>query len=105
MISVFRSISKTNIFALTILMFSLLATNNTANAADNVTATLDVPGMTCNFCPITIRKALKKVPGVTEVKTKFSTKTATITFDPALTNIKALIKATTEAGYPSTLKK
>jgi len=29
------------------------------------TVTLDVPGMTCKFCPITIRKALKKVPGVT----------------------------------------
>ena len=100
-----RSLSKTNIFSLILIMFSLLATNNIASAAKNVTAILDIPGMTCKFCPITIRKALEKVPGVVEVKAEFKTKTATVTFDPSKTNIEALIKATANAGYPSTLKK
>lgn len=68
------------------------------------TVTLDVPGMTCKFCPITIRKALKKVDGVNQVSAEYKTKTATVTFDPAKTNIKALTKATTDAGYPSTLQ-
>ena len=86
-------------------MFSLLATNNIARATENVTAILDVPGMTCKFCPITIRKALEKLPGVVEIKSEFKTKTATVTFDPAKTNIETLIKTTANAGYPSTLKK
>ena len=66
------------------------------------TVTLDIPGMTCQFCPITIRKALEKVDGVIEAKASFDTKTATVTFDPAKTNVEALTKATAEAGYPST---
>jgi mercuric ion binding protein len=105
MISFFRLTSKTTIFSLILVLFTLLSTTHIANAAENVTAVLDVPGMTCKFCPITIRKALEKVPGVVEVKATFDTKTATVTFDPAKTNIETLIKTTTNAGYPSTLKK
>ena len=105
MIMVFRSVSKKNIFSLILAIFSLLAVSNMASAAENITAVLDVPGMTCKFCPITIRKALNKVPGVVEAKSEFKTKTATVTFDPSKTNIKALTKATANAGYPSTLKK
>lgn len=100
-----RSLSKTKLFSLVLIMFSLLATNNIASAAENVTAILDVPGMTCKFCPITIRKALEKVPGVVEVKSEFKTKTATVNFDPTKTNIETLMKTTANAGYPSTLKK
>lgn len=69
------------------------------------TVVLDVPGMTCQFCPITIRKALQKVDGVIEAKVVFDNKTATVTFDPDRTNVEALIRATTDAGYPSTLRK
>ena len=105
MISFFRSLPKTTIFSLVLIMFSLLSANHSVSAAGNVTVVLDVPGMTCKFCPITIRKALEKVPGVVKVKSEFETKTATVTFDPAKTNIETLIKTTTNAGYPSTLKK
>ncbi len=73
-------------------------------AAAPQTVVLDVPGMTCQFCPITIRKALEKVDGVIEAKVVFENKTATVTFDPDKTNVEALIKATTNAGYPATLK-
>lgn len=62
---------------------------------------LSVPGMTCSACPITVRKALEKVPGVAGVKVDFETKTATVTFDPARTDVEVLTRATTEAGYPS----
>ena len=90
-----------------VLMLTTAATlfSFSAMAAESQTVTLDIPGMTCKFCPITIRKALKKVPGVIEAKAGYATKTATVTFDPDRTNIKALIKATSNAGYPSTLKK
>jgi len=92
-------------FLFTSLMFGLLSSGQNIAAAENKTVMLDVPGMTCNFCPITIRKALNKVPGVIEAKSDYDTKSATVTFDPAITTIEALIKATANAGYPSTLKK
>ena len=67
--------------------------------------TLVVKNMTCEDCPITVKKALEKVPGVQSVKVDFDKKTATITFDPDETNPELLTKATTEAGYPSVVEK
>lgn len=75
-----------------------------SQAAETKTVVLDVPGMTCKFCPITIKKALKKVDGVVEAKADYDSKTATVTFDPAKTTVEELTKATANAGYPSTLK-
>jgi periplasmic mercuric ion binding protein len=78
----------------------------TAAAADTTglkTVTLKVENMTCSACPITVRKSLEKVPGVTKAKADFETKTATVTFDPTKTKVADLTHATTEAGYPSAL--
>jgi len=66
--------------------------------------TLDVQNMTCALCPITIRKALQGVDGVNEAKVDFASKTAAVSFDPQKTTIAALIKATTNAGYPATAR-
>lgn len=85
---------------LTVLLFS-----SQLHAAEPKTVVLDVPGMTCKFCPITVKKALEKVPGVIEAKSEFKNKTATVTFDPDKTNVAALTGATADAGYPSSLKK
>jgi periplasmic mercuric ion binding protein len=63
--------------------------------------TLKVSKMTCAACPITVRKALQKVPGVSKVEVSFEKKQAVVTFDDAKTNTEALVKATTDAGYPS----
>lgn len=68
------------------------------------TIVLDVQNMTCQLCPITVRKALEKVPGVTQAKVDFDRKTATVDFDPDKVGAAALIKATSEAGYPSTVR-
>ena len=65
------------------------------------TATLDVPGMTCSTCPITVKKALNKVSGVSKVDVSFEKKQAIVTYDDAKTNVGTLVKATTDAGYPS----
>ena len=69
------------------------------------TVTLDIPGMNCPVCPITIKKALNKVTGVSEAKVNFEQRQATVTFYDAQTTVEALIKATTNAGFASTLKK
>jgi len=68
------------------------------------TIIIDVKNMTCAVCPITVRKALEKVKGVASVKVDLAAKTATVTFDPDKANAAALIKATTEAGYPASVK-
>ncbi|HTO78748.1 MAG TPA: mercury resistance system periplasmic binding protein MerP [Methylocystis sp.] len=72
-----------------------------ALAAAPKTVTLDVKNMTCSVCPITVRKALEKVTGVASVKVDPNAKTATVTFDPDKADVAALIRATTDAGYPA----
>lgn len=65
------------------------------------TATLEVPGMTCAACPITVKTALSRVPGVDQVEVDFSKKLATVRYDDTKTTVAALQKATADAGYPS----
>lgn len=65
------------------------------------TTTLKVPGMTCPACPITVKKALKRVEGVTGVEVNYRQKEVVVTFDDAKTNEKTLVKATSEIGFPS----
>ncbi len=65
------------------------------------TVTLNISGMTCAACPITVKKALEKVPGVSSVDVRFEKKQVLVTFDDTKTNPDALVKATTNAGYPS----
>ena len=62
---------------------------------------MNVSGMTCVGCPITAKKALEKVGGVSKVEVRFEKKQVLVTFDDAKTNTDALVKATTGAGYPS----
>lgn len=81
----------------------VFAANGAAFAAVR-TVTLSVPGMYCEVCPITVKKALQKVPGVSKVEVSFKKKEAVVTYDDARTTLKALEDATFEAGYESTVK-
>jgi mercuric ion binding protein len=78
---------------------------STAVAAESRTATLEVANMDCAVCPITVRKALEKVPGVASAKVDLKSKSAVVVFDPARASPEALTRATTDAGYPSTVKR
>ena len=80
---------------------SLLTILCTSAWAASKTVTLSVPGMTCAACPITIKKALTDVDGVTDAEVSFDKKEAVVTFDDAKTDVSTLIEATTDAGYPS----
>lgn len=84
-------------------VFLMLAAALPALAATK-TVTLAVPSMTCAMCPITVKKALKAVPGVSKVDVSFAKKDAVVTYDDAKTSVSALTKATANAGYPSTLE-
>lgn len=68
------------------------------------TVTLAVQKMTCAVCPITVKKALNGVAGVSKTEVNYERKEATVTFDDAKTDVRELIQATTDAGYPSTVK-
>lgn len=74
-----------------------------AFAATPQTTVLDVQNMTCSMCSVTIRKALEKVPGVINANVDYNHKTATVKYDGNKTNPTALVKATTNAGFPSTV--
>lgn len=86
-----------------LLIAALVTTSITAWAAAPRIVTLDVQNMTCDLCPITVKKSLEKVPGVSAVKVDFNKKNATVTYDPDKTKPDVLTKATTNAGYPSTV--
>lgn len=88
-----------------LLIAALVALPLAAFAAAPKTVTLDVQHMTCELCPITVRKSLENVSGVSDVKVDFGRKTATVTYDPDKAQPEALIRATTNAGYPSMVRK
>lgn len=71
--------------------------------ADEQTVTLKVSGMTCASCPYQVQSALKRVTGVKAATASLPKGNAVVTFDDAVTNVAALIKATGDAGFPSAL--
>ena len=55
-------------------------------------------------CPITVKKAFKKVPGVAEVTVDYKAGTAEVIYDAGKVSPDELAKATTAAGNPTTVK-
>lgn len=71
-----------------------------AKAATETTV-LAVENMYCELCPLTVKTAMERVPGVTLVVVDFNAKTATVTFDPAAVSIEAIAAASANVGYPA----
>lgn len=93
-----------NVLAL-LLSASIAALPLSAAAGAIQTVTLDVKNMSCAACPITVKKALMKVPGVESATVDFDARTAVVTFDPDKASVEALTRATTNAGFPSSPKR
>lgn len=97
------------VLSLTILSLNFIAVTNVAAGEEHLkTVVLEVDDMTCNMCPITVKKALRKMDGVKKVSAKYEgggEGWAKVTFDPNLVDVDDLTFATEEAGYPSRLKK
>ena len=79
-----------------------LAVSSTSAWAGEQSVTLSVPKMDCEVCPITVKKALGKVVGVSRTDVSVAKREVIVTFDDAKTNVSALTAATKNAGYPST---
>lgn len=82
----------------------VLASGAFAASAATQTVQLSVPGMTCAACPITVKKALSKVDGVSKVEVSYEKRLAVVTFDDSRTTAQKLAKASADAGYPATVK-
>ena len=52
-----------------------------------------------------VKRSLTKIDGVTKADVSLEKAEAVVTYDDAKTRTEALLKATKDAGYPSTLKK
>lgn len=91
------------ILPLVALIVSLL-TSVPAFAAEQ-TVTLNVANATCELCGPIVQRALSDVPGVLDVDVSeaIGAAIAKVRFDDSQTNVEALITATSNAGYPSSL--
>ena len=65
--------------------------------------TLHVDGMHCASCPITVRIALERLPGVTKAVVSQKRKQAVVTYDPTKVTLAQIAQAVTGAGYPATV--
>lgn len=83
-------------------LITLLAVLSTPILAAPQTVILSLPSMNCATCPFTVKAALEQVEGVSQVDVSYEDREAMVTFDDTQTSVKALTKATTNAGYPST---
>jgi mercuric ion binding protein len=92
-------IPMTKLLVSTAIAVSVLA-SSTAFAAEK-TVTLAVKNMYCADCPFIVRKSLEAVPGVSKAVVSYKDKTAVVTYDDGKTDLHALTRATTDAGYPS----
>lgn len=87
-----------------IILAAVLVAFSSPLFAAQKTVTLGVPGMTCGACPITVKKAISKVNGVTQTEVDFDKRQAVVTYDDAKSSADQIMRATANAGYPSTIK-
>ena len=91
-------------FAVALIM-SLVLTSGIAAASDiEQTAIFNVEKMTCATCPIAVRKAMLRVDGVKEVNVDLDSKTAVVTYDAELTTPAEIGSASTDVGFPASLR-
>src|SRR6266702_3336105 len=65
-------------------------------------AVLALEGMTCASCAMRIEKGLKKVPGVADAQVNLATEQASVTYDPARTDVSQMMQKVEAVGYKAT---
>ncbi|MBP2073139.1 copper chaperone CopZ [Thermoanaerobacterium butyriciformans] len=63
------------------------------------TVTIDVRGMSCNHCKMTVEKALNALDGVSKATVDLGKANVTVTYDPKKVTIDDMKKAIIDAGY------
>src|SRR5437868_11206401 len=72
-------------------------------AAEESQTVLALEGMTCASCAMRIEKGLKKVPGVADAQVNLATEQASVTYDPARTDVSQMMQKVEAVGYKATL--
>ncbi len=67
------------------------------------TVELNVNGMTCSGCAVSVRNALLETPGVTSASVEREAGRATVQYDPAKASTAQLIEAVNKAGFKASL--
>lgn len=75
------------------------ATGYKAQLADIARAEFRVGGMTCASCSAGLEKTLQRVPGVHQANVNLAAERASIHYDAAVTDVRALMAAVNNAGY------
>jgi len=96
-----KSASQTSIVQEAAIQAAATQEAATQEAAIQASAIFTIEKMTCATCPISVKKAMKRVDGVTSVKVDFETKIATVIYDPTLTTPALIAAASTNVGYPA----
>lgn len=63
------------------------------------TIQLKIGGMTCGGCSGSVKRVLEAVTGVSEAQVDLAGAQASVTFDPAQTNVAQLVDAVENAGF------
>ena len=61
--------------------------------------TLNVQGMTCGHCKMSVEGALKKLDGVTDAEVNLDAGQVDVTFDDSKVNVAAMKEAIEDQGY------
>ena len=90
---------------LTAAFLSMAAMHGQNGAAQEQTVTMHVSGMTCGTCPISVRHRALQLKGVHAATVDLDTATATVTYEDNEQSSRAIARAITKLGYPTTVKK
>ncbi|AEJ41763.1 copper-translocating P-type ATPase [Sulfobacillus acidophilus TPY] len=71
----------------------------TPESQNDQTVTVEIGGMTCASCALSIEKALNHLPGVGRAEVNLALERADIRFDPATAPIPELVDTITQLGY------
>jgi len=87
------------------LLAVVLAYAASAASQEAKLATLYAEKIFCDACAAVITKALRNVPGVSNVNVDVEKKEVLVRFDPAKASVDDLTTATAKKGFPSTVRK
>ncbi|MCL4476124.1 MAG: cation transporter [Nitrospirae bacterium] len=86
-----------SVFILSCFLFTI---SNAGSAEGNLKqVTLKVEGMTCATCPVTVKVALKRLPGVINTDVSFKEAKAVVGYQEGKVTVEQMIKAIEDAGY------
>ncbi len=80
----------------------IAALNTAGYPAQTETTQLQISGMTCAGCAGRVDRALRAVPGVTQVNVNLADDTAAVTHVSGAVTVDMLTRAATDVGYPAT---